>query len=121
PILVATLSLPALLRSAAPAPALPGQSVSLLDGEEAAVASYRSGFDATALPGQVLDIATEGAHESDGLRPLRTPGLEGWQVVVSAPIPLAAMPLPAIGTLAALFILLFGLPLWMCCTFIRPQ
>src|SRR5689334_10892682 len=74
----------------------------------------------TSLPGQVLDIATEAAHDSDGHSTFGLVGLDGWSAVVSAPIPLAALPLGAIGALAVLIATLGGFTVWMTRQILRP-
>jgi len=118
--LVTLISLPALLNYSTPSVKIPGETIGLIDGSGDAVATYHSAFDPTALPGQVLDIATESAHDSDGHSNLAVDGLDGWSAVVSAPIPLASLPLGAIAALAALVITLIGFTLWMTRQIIRP-
>ncbi|HKB29059.1 MAG TPA: GGDEF domain-containing protein, partial [Candidatus Limnocylindrales bacterium] len=118
--LVTVMSLPALLNWSAPTVKIPGQTIGLIDDLGTTVATYRSAFDPTALPGQVLDIATEAAHDSDGHAAVGLDELPGWSAVVSAPIPLAALPVPAIAALAALIALLAGFTLWMARNILRP-
>ncbi|HJW21786.1 MAG TPA: bifunctional diguanylate cyclase/phosphodiesterase [Candidatus Limnocylindrales bacterium] len=117
---VATVSLPVLLSWAMPDPPIPGESLYLADANGDPVALQHSSFDAAAIPGQVLDLATEAAHESDGQHALAVPGLDGWTIAVNAPIPLAALPLPAIAALATLIVLLIGFTLWMARQILRP-
>jgi diguanylate cyclase (GGDEF)-like protein len=119
-LVIATVSLPILLGWAMPDTPIPGESIYLTDKTGSPVAAHRTSFDAAALPGQVLDLATEAAHDSDGLHPLDVAGLDGWTVAMSAPIPLAELPMPAIGTLAALILLLIGFTLWMARQILRP-
>jgi diguanylate cyclase (GGDEF)-like protein len=118
--LVTVISMPALLNWSAPTLKIPGQSIGLVDDAGVTIATYHSAFDPTALPGQVLDIATEAAHDSDGHSTLKVDGLDGWTAVVSAPIPLAALPIGAIGALGALIITLVGFTIWMTRQIIRP-
>ncbi len=118
--LVTVMSLPALLNWSAPPVKIPGQTIGLIDDLGSNVATYRSAFDPTALPGQFLDIATEAAHDSDGHAAVGLDELPGWTAVVSAPIPLAALPVAAIGALAALIALLAGFTLWMARQILRP-
>jgi diguanylate cyclase (GGDEF)-like protein len=117
---VATVSLPALLGWAMPDPPIPGESLTVSDATGAPVALQRSTFDAAAIPGQVLDLATEAAHDSDGLHALTIPGLDGWTIAVNAPIPLAELPMPALVSLAGLIVLLIGFTLWMARQILRP-
>lgn len=117
---VATISLPVLLGWSMPDPPIPGESLSLANANGDPVALQRSSFDAAAIPGQVLDLATEAAHDSDGLKALAVPGLDGWTIAVNAPIPLAALPMPAVASLAALIVLLIGFTLWMARQILRP-
>ena len=118
--LVTVMSLPALLNWSAPPVKIPGQTIGLIDDLGATVATYRSAFDPTALPGQFLDIATEAAHDSDGHAAVDLGTITGWSAVVSAPIPLAALPVAAIAALAALIALLSAFTLWMARQILRP-
>ena len=118
--LVTVISLQALLNWSAPGVRIPGQTIGLLDDLGSTVATYHSAFDPSALPGQVLDIATEAAHDSDGHSTLDVDELDGWSAVVSAPIPLAALPIAAIATLAALIATLVGFTIWMTRQILRP-
>ena len=118
--LVTVISLPALLNWSAPAVKIPGQTIGILDDLGTTVATYRSAFDPTALPGQFLDIATEAAHDSDGHAAIDLDGVPGWTAVVSAPIPLAALPVAAIAALAALIAMLAGFTIWMAGQILRP-
>jgi diguanylate cyclase (GGDEF)-like protein len=118
--LVTVMSLQALLTWSAPPVKIPGQTVGLIDDLGATVATYRSAFDPTALPGQFLDIATEAAHDSDGHAAIDLGKITGWSAVVNAPIPLAALPVAAIGALAILIALLAGFTLWMARQILRP-
>jgi len=117
--LVTVMSMQALLSYSAPT-RVPGQTIGLLDENDATIATYHSAFDPTALPGQVLDIATEAAHDSDGHSTFSLQGLDGWSAVVSAPIPLAALPLGAIGALGLLILTLAGFTVWMTRQILRP-
>jgi len=118
--LVATVSLPVLLGWAASPEPMPGQALRLYDVGGSTIASLGGSFDASAVPGQVLDLATEGSHNSDGLSQLTVPGLPPWTVVVSAPIPLAQLPVAALGALGGLVLLLVGFTLWMAGQILRP-
>src|SRR5262249_21102065 len=84
------------------------------------VAETGDGFDPTALPGEVLDIATMAAHDSDGRATLNLRGIAGWQVVIGAPIPLVSLPLQALSALGAMLILLIGFTVWMARQILRP-
>src|SRR5262245_13857521 len=103
---IAALSVPALLVAATPKSDMPGRVVSLSDPTGTVVAETGDGFDPTALPGEVLDIATMAAHDSDGRATLNLRGIAGWQVVIGAPIPLVSLPLQALSALGAMLILL---------------
>jgi diguanylate cyclase (GGDEF)-like protein len=119
-LVVATISLPILLDWAMPEPPVPGESMYVADASGAAVAAQRSAFDASALPGQVLDLATEAAHDSDGQHALVIAGLDGWTVSIHAPIPLAELPVPALVTLGGLIVVLIGFTFWMARQILRP-
>jgi diguanylate cyclase (GGDEF)-like protein len=118
--IVATISLPVLLAQALVGTTIPGESILLVDASGAPVAVQRASFDAAAIPGQVLDLATEAAHDSDGSHALDVAGLDGWSIAVNAPIPIAELPMPAIITLGALILLLIGFTLWMARQILRP-
>jgi diguanylate cyclase (GGDEF)-like protein len=118
--IVATISLAALLQWASPPSSIPSQTLALTDAAGTTIAAYHAPFDASALPGQFLDLATEAAHDSDGLSTLDVSGLPGWTVIVSAPIPLASLPVPAIGALGVLILLLGGFTIWMATQILRP-
>ena len=118
--LVATISLPPLLGWAAQAQGIPGQSLRLFDVGGSVIAAIGGSFDASALPGQMLDLATEGSHDSDGLSTIQVSDLPPWTIVVSAPIPLAQLPVAAIAALGGLLLLLTGFTLWMARQILRP-
>ncbi len=119
-LVVSTISLSALLGWAMPDQPIPGESVYLTDASGNVVAVSRSAFNPAAIPGQVLDLATDAANDTDGVHPLGVGGLDGWNLAVSAPIPLAALPMPAIGALAALSLVLIGFTFWMARQILRP-
>jgi diguanylate cyclase (GGDEF)-like protein len=118
--LVAAVSVPALLAAAMPSAALPGRVLRVSDATGSVMGAATGPFDPGALPGEVLDLATMAAHDSDGRADLALPGIPGWQLVVSAPIPLVAMPVQALGALAAMLILLIGFTSWMARQILRP-
>jgi len=117
---VAGLSVPALLAASAPAVDMPGRALRLVDGAGAVVAQTSGPFDPGAWPGEVLDLATMANHDSEGLASLDLPGIPGWHVVVSAPIPLVGMPIQAIGALVGLLALLCAFTAWMARQILRP-
>jgi diguanylate cyclase (GGDEF)-like protein len=118
--LVSAVSVSALLVAATPKTDLPGRAVKMADATGLVIAEASADFDASAIPGEVLDIATMAAHDSDGRSTLDLPGLDGWQVVVAAPIPLVALPLTALGALVAMLLLLIGFTVWMARQILRP-
>ena len=118
--MVASVSVPPLIGWAAQAEAIPGQNIRVLDAAGSAIASVNASFDASALPGQVLDLATEGSHDSDALSALAIDGLPPWTVIASAPIPLAELPVFALAALGGLLLLLTGFTLWMARQILRP-
>jgi diguanylate cyclase (GGDEF)-like protein len=118
--LVSAVSVPALLLAATPRTDLPGRSVRMADSTGMVIAEASGKFDPSAIPGEVLDIATMAAHDSDGRATLGLPGIDGWQVVVAAPIPLVALPLTALGALVAMLLLLIGFTIWMARQILRP-
>jgi len=117
---VATVDLDALLAWAAPATPLAGRVVELLDPTGERTAEARSAFDPAVIPGQVLDLATDTTHGSEGEAVVRAHGLEGWSVTATAPLPLADLPGTAVGALAAVLLLLVGLTIWMARQILRP-
>jgi diguanylate cyclase (GGDEF)-like protein len=118
--IVAALSLPALLTVATPGVETPGRALRLLDATGTLIAKAEGPFDPSALPGEVLDLATLANHDSDGRASVNLPGIDGWQVVVTAPIPLVSLPIQALTALAALLALLFGFTVWMARQILRP-
>jgi len=120
PTVVSTVSLSALLGFATPDPPIPGETVVLSDASGSPVALHRGSIDAAAIAGQVLDLATEAAHDSDGSRALDIAGLTGWTVAIGGPIPVAELPIPALASLAVLIVLLGGFTIWMARQILRP-
>jgi len=119
-MVIAAVSVPAVLTAATPKSDMPGRVVSLADATGMVVAEAGDMFDPGAIPGEMLDIATMAGHDSDGRATLREPGIAGWQVVVGAPIPLVALPLQALGALGAMLLLLIGFTIWMARQILRP-
>jgi diguanylate cyclase (GGDEF)-like protein len=118
--LVSTLDVNALLAAATPGVDVPGRVLRMADASGTVLATAESPFDPSALPGGVLDIATMAAHDSDGRALVGLPGVEGWQVVVSAPIPLVAMPVQALAALGGMLLLLIFFTVWMARQILRP-
>ncbi|HUQ43256.1 MAG TPA: bifunctional diguanylate cyclase/phosphodiesterase [Candidatus Limnocylindria bacterium] len=118
--LVTAVSVPALLAAATPDVQMPGRILRMADGNGTVLAESNEPFDPTALPGEVLDLATMAAHDSDGRASIDLPGIVGWQVVVSAPIPLVEMPVQALGALGAMLLLLVAFTTWMARQILRP-
>lgn len=117
---ISAVSVPALLIAATPKTDLPGRSVRMADASGMVVAEATADFDPSAIPGEVLDIATMAAHDSDGRATLSLPGIAGWQVVVAAPIPLVALPITALSALGAMLVLLIVFTIWMARQILRP-
>lgn len=118
--LIATVSVRSLLAAATPAVEMPGRILHLSDATGAVLAQAGGAFDPTAIPGEVLEIATMAAHDSDGRATIDVPGIEGWQINVAAPIPLVAMPVQALGALGAMLLLLVVFTIWMARQILRP-
>ncbi|HSL98122.1 MAG TPA: bifunctional diguanylate cyclase/phosphodiesterase [Candidatus Deferrimicrobiaceae bacterium] len=118
--LVVTVDLDALLAWATPATALAGRVVELMDPEGEPIAEARGAFDPAMIPGQVLDLATDTMHRSEGEAVVLAPGLEGWSVTATAPLPLADLPGSAVAALAAVLLVLVGLTIWMARQILRP-
>ena len=118
--IIGVVSVPALLSAATPDVEMPGRTLRLMDETGTLLAESQGEFDPGALPGEVLDLATMATHESDGHAAVGIPGLDGWQIVVSAPIPLVAMPVQALAALGAMLLLLAGFTTWMARQILRP-
>jgi diguanylate cyclase (GGDEF)-like protein len=118
--IVTALSLPMLLGATTPDVEMPGRILRITDPSGAVVAEAEGPFDPSALPGEVLDLATMTTHDSDGRATIDLPGIEGWQIVVSAPIPLVALPIQAIGAMGAMLLLLIVFTVWMARQILRP-
>lgn len=116
---VASVAVSKLVSWASPDAAAAGRSVKVVDGGGRVLASV--GPDAVAsLPGTVIDLAANGSEASEGEAPLGLPPLAGWRVVSTAPIPVAAIPLPAVATLVSLLALLVVFTWWMARQILRP-
>ena len=113
-------SVPALLAAATPKAELPGRVLRVADSGGLVLAESTGPFDPSALPGEVLDLATMAAHDSDGRTEINLPGIEGWHVVVAAPIPLIEMPVQALAALGAMLVLLVVFTMWMARQILRP-
>jgi|GEM_PF-852736 diguanylate cyclase (GGDEF) domain len=118
--IVSAVSIPALLAAATPTVEMPGRVLRMTDATGTVLAESDGPFDPSALPGEILDIATMAAHDSDGRAAAGLPGIDGWQIVVSAPIPLVAMPIQALGALGAMLLLLVVFTTWMARQILRP-
>jgi diguanylate cyclase (GGDEF)-like protein len=118
--LVTAVSVPDLLAIATPRVEMPGRVMRMTDASGTSIAKAEGPFDAGALAGEMLDLLTMAAHDSDGLASVDVPGLDGWQVVVSAPIPLVALPVQALAALSAMLLLLVVFTLWMARQILRP-
>ena len=118
--LVTAVSVPGLLAAATPKTDLPGRVLRVTDATGLVLAESSGPFDPGALPGEVLDLATMAGRDADGRTALNLPGIDGWQVVVGAPIPLVAMPVQALSALGAMLVLLVGFTIWMARQILRP-
>jgi diguanylate cyclase (GGDEF)-like protein len=118
--IITAVSVPALLAASVPTAEMPGRVLRLSDSTGTSLAENSGAFDPSALPGEVLEIATMVAHDSDGRATVELAGIDGWQIVVSAPIPLVSMPIQALGALAAMLLLLVVFTLWMARQILRP-
>jgi diguanylate cyclase (GGDEF)-like protein len=118
--LVTVVSVPALLAAAMPETQMPGRVLRVADATGTILAESAQAFDPSALPGEVLDLATMAAHDSDGRALIELPGIVGWQVVVAAPIPLVEMPVQALAALGAMLVLLVAFTTWMARQILRP-
>lgn len=118
--IVSTVDVAAVLTAASPDVPMPGRVMRITDATGRLIAESKGPFDPSALPGEVLDLATMAAQDSDGRAAINLPGLAGWQVVVSGPIPLVAMPVQALTALGAMLILLAVFTIWMARQILRP-
>ncbi len=118
--IVTTVALPLLLAAATPDVDMPGRVMRLSDATGRSLAESVGPFDPSALPGEMLDLATMGGQDSDGRATIDLPGLAGWQIVVGAPIPLVAMPVQALTALGAMLVLLVAFTIWMARQILRP-
>ena len=116
---VVSINVPALLAWASPGAASAGRSVEIRDagGRVLAVVAPEAGVN---LPDSVIDLAANGAEHSQETTGLEVPGLTGWRVVASAPLPVTALPLPVVIGLVGLLVLLVGFTWWMARQIVRP-
>ena len=117
--LAASVQVQHLLAWAAPDAAAAGRSVRLTDpsGRVLAVVGPASGIN---LPATVIDMAANGSETSEGVAPIELLQLAGWRVVATAPLPVTAIPFPAVATLVGLLALLIGFIWWMARQILRP-
>src|SRR5436190_2678862 len=64
--MISAISVEALIAAATPKTELPGRSLKMVDPSGLVIAEASSDFDPSAIPGDLLDIATMAAHDSDG-------------------------------------------------------
>ncbi|HEX5590802.1 MAG TPA: EAL domain-containing protein [Candidatus Limnocylindrales bacterium] len=112
------VSVPDLLRWAIP-DAVAGRTVDLIDASGRVIASVGQG-GALGLPETVIDLAANTSEATEGLAEVGVPGLAGWRIAASAPLPVTAIPFPAVAALAGLVILLIGFTWWMARQILRP-
>ena len=118
--IVSTIDVPRLLAAATPDVEMPGRVLRITDANGLLIAESEGPFDPSVLPGEMLDLATMAAHDADGRAPIELAGLTGWQMVVSGPIPLVAMPVQALSALGAMLVLLGVFTVWMARQILRP-
>ena len=118
--ILATVSLSDLFAWAAAPAAVPGESLTLVTTSGVTLAAARAPFNPAALPGQLFDLMTQAARDSDGRRTIGIDGLSDVSVLANAPIPIGAFPISALLTLLALVLLLAGFTLWMARQIVRP-
>lgn len=118
--IVSAVSLPILLAATTPDVDMAGRVMRITDPIGTVLAKSEGPFDPSALPGEVFDLATMATHDSDGRATIELVGIAGWQIVVSAPIPLVALPVQALGALGAMLVLLVVFTLWMARQILRP-
>ncbi|MBI2780880.1 MAG: bifunctional diguanylate cyclase/phosphodiesterase [Chloroflexi bacterium] len=118
--IVSAVSVPTLLAATTPDVDMAGRVMRITDPTGAVLAESEGPFDPGALPGEVFDLATMATHDSDGRATIDLPGIEGWQIVVSAPIPLVALPIQALAALGAMLLLLIVFTIWMARQILRP-
>jgi diguanylate cyclase (GGDEF)-like protein len=118
--IVSSVSLPALLGATTANVDMPGRITRITDATGTVLAESEGPFDPSALPGEVFDLATMATHDSDGRASIELPGIDGWQIVVSAPIPLVALPVQALAALGAMLLLLIVFTVWMARQILRP-
>ena len=118
--IVTAVSVPVLLSHTTPDLDMPGRILRITDPTGTVLAETDGQFDPSSLPGEMLDLATMTSHESDGRAAIGLPGIDGWQIVVSAPIPLVALPIQALTALGAMLLLLIVFTMWMARQILRP-
>ncbi len=125
-VLRVDVSLAALLVAAAGDQIAPGRSIQLVDLEhETAVATLATSADPMSLPDRVLDLATDigtgGMGGGDVVAiPLEVPGLSHLAIAVQEPLPVASLPVPAVGAVSLLILLAGMLVVWMSRQILRP-
>jgi diguanylate cyclase (GGDEF)-like protein len=117
-VIVARVSIPALLASSAPDATVTGRTISIVD-EKGEPLARAGAFDASAIPGAVLDMTTD-SGALDGSAAISVGGLPAWRVVATAPLAFTALPLPVLAALVLLIVLLVLFVFWMARQILRP-
>ncbi|MBA3877350.1 MAG: hypothetical protein C0498_10495 [Anaerolinea sp.] len=123
---VASIPLTALMMWASPDPAARGHSVrtshsvKLLDAGGRVLGSAEPPEAGINLPDTVIELAANSSGAAEGQAPIALPGLSGWRVIATAPLPVTELPFPAIAALAGLLALLIAFTWWMARHIIRP-
>jgi diguanylate cyclase (GGDEF)-like protein len=118
--IVSTVSMQALLAATVPNAEMPGRVLRVADLTGAVQARFEGPFDPSTLPGEVLDLAAMTTQDDGGRATIELSGIQGWQVVVSAPIPLVSLPIQALAALGVTLLTLVLFTLWMARQILRP-
>jgi diguanylate cyclase (GGDEF)-like protein len=110
---VASVPLDALLRWANVDPTSAAQRLAIVDpnNEPLAVISTQASSSSDASP--AIDVTGDTSSLATSGTLVTLSGVPAWQVVATAPLAIAALPLPALLTLGALLLLLVGATVWM--------
>ena len=112
-VVVASVPIDTLLRWSSLGIGLPGEELALIGADGTAFSRISTTIEPGPGDQPILEIVGDPTTRATGSSPVLLPGLEGVKVIASAPMTVAALPLPAVAALVALILLLVGAIWWM--------
>ncbi len=112
-LVAASVPLDVLLRWANEDLSAAGQRLTIVSADGGPLAAVVVQADPVATQQPILELTANDRSQATGTAAIEIAGLEGWQIVASAPLTVASMPLFALVTLIALLGLLVVAAAWM--------